>query len=98
MRILTVIVVAVVVGTVVGGAIAYVDVLREGQATPSLADNPLQLPPPSDDAPRVEVVEPNFQFGTMERGRTRSHRFEVKNVGNAPLKLQVGQTSCKCTL
>jgi hypothetical protein len=98
MRILTVMVVALVVGTVVGGAIAYVDVLTDGQATRPLADKVQSLPSPTGDAPRIQIDEPHYHFGTMERGRTRSHRFEVKNVGNAPLKLQVGQTSCKCTL
>jgi hypothetical protein len=98
MRILTVMVVAVVVGTLVGGAIAYVGVLGDGQRSLPLADKTKPLPPPTDEVPRVQVNEPHYQFGTMERGRTRSHRFEVKNVGNAPLTLQVGQTSCKCTL
>jgi hypothetical protein len=27
-----------------------------------------------------------------------SHRFEVKNVGDAPLTLRVGSTTCKCTV
>jgi hypothetical protein len=34
----------------------------------------------------------------MLRGSSMSHRFEVKNVGDAPLTLRVGQTTCKCTL
>jgi Protein of unknown function (DUF1573) len=98
MRIMTVIGISAVLGTLVGGAIAYVEVLTEGDATKSLARNSQTQVPPADDAPRVQVDEPHYQFGTMERGRTKSHRFEVKNVGKAPLRLQVGQTSCKCTL
>jgi hypothetical protein len=46
----------------------------------------------------VQVDEPHFQFGSMERGSSMSHRFEVKNVGRAPLTLRVGTTTCKCTL
>jgi hypothetical protein len=34
----------------------------------------------------------------MQRGTTRSHDFTIKNVGTEPLRLSVGQTSCKCTL
>jgi hypothetical protein len=99
MRIFTIVAVSAIVGILVGGAIAYVEVLTEGDATRSLVSNPLaHAPAPSGDAPRVQVDEPHHHFGTMERGRTKSHRFEVKNVGNAPLRLQVGQTSCKCTL
>jgi hypothetical protein len=57
-------------------------------------------PPPTtqEGGPRVEVVEPNFNFGQMERGREKSHEFAIRNTGDAPLTLSVGQTSCKCTL
>jgi len=39
-----------------------------------------------------------FDFGVMERNGTRRHRFEIKNVGDAPLKLEKGETTCKCTI
>jgi hypothetical protein len=34
----------------------------------------------------------------MERGREKSHEFLIRNVGTAPLTLEVGSTTCKCTL
>ena len=48
--------------------------------------------------PKAEVVEPHFNFGTMQRGTTKSHEFEIRNGGVAPLKLRAGATTCKCTL
>jgi Protein of unknown function (DUF1573) len=99
MRILTVMIVSALTGTLVGAALAYVGVINDGEVA-EIASQDLQSATliTTGDAPRVQIDEPHYHFGTMERGRTRSHRFEVKNVGNAPLRLQVGQTSCKCTL
>jgi hypothetical protein len=99
MRILTVIIVSAITGTLVGAAMAYIGVINDGEVGEIVAQSlQASTAAPAGDAPRIQVDEPHFNFGTMERGRTRSHRFEVKNVGNAPLSLQVGQTSCKCTL
>jgi hypothetical protein len=100
MKIFTTVVVAAIVGTLVGGAIAYIEVSTDHGATgalPAIDKQPDEAESPAD-SPRIQVDEPHFSFGTMERGRTKSHRFEVKNTGTAPLRLSVGQTSCKCTL
>ena len=48
--------------------------------------------------PRAEIDRAEFHFGTMERGTTRSHVFSIRNTGNAPLRLDVGETTCKCTI
>jgi hypothetical protein len=48
--------------------------------------------------PRIELPEVHHEFGTMEVGQTKIHKFVVKNVGEAPLKLRKGESSCKCTL
>jgi hypothetical protein len=51
------------------------------------------------DGPRVMMVNgSDFDFGVMERNGTRSHQFEIKNTGNAPLSLKKGETTCKCTM
>jgi hypothetical protein len=104
MRILTIIVVSAIIGTLVGGVWAYVEVRSTGAsvaALPSPAAEPSTKPAPTPTAekvPRVFIEEPHHQFGTMQRGTSKSHRFEVKNIGGAPLTLRVGQTTCKCTL
>src|SRR5687768_2149304 len=48
---------------------------------------------------QAEVVGPEtHNFGFMEQDRKGSHTFEIRNIGNAPLKLAKGATTCKCTL
>jgi len=53
------------------------------------------------EAEQAKVVVVNgseFDFGVMERHGTRNHRFEIKNAGTAPLRLEKGETTCKCTI
>jgi len=48
---------------------------------------------------RAEVVgNETYNFGYMEQDARGSHTFEIRNTGNAPLKLAKGTTTCKCTL
>ena len=65
--------------------------------TVDLPDLPA-LPPPGGPAPRVVVDTPHYYFGRMERKATGRHTFVLKNVGDYPLALVKGKTSCKCTL
>lgn len=58
----------------------------------------LDLPGPGEPQPRVAVDEMNYDFGAMERGATLTHKFIFTNEGEGPLKLQLGDTTCKCTL
>ncbi len=53
-----------------------------------------------DDEPtaRAEAAETEYNFGLMDPLTMGSHAFVVRNTGDAPLKLQAGPTSCKCTL
>jgi hypothetical protein len=97
MRIVSVIVSSAIVGTVVGSAIAYIDV-RPGAAGPPVARPTQSLPPPGASEPRVSVDRAEFDFGTMQRGTSMSHGFVFRNIGHGPLTLRVGNTSCKCTL
>jgi hypothetical protein len=48
--------------------------------------------------PAVELPQKEYKFGKMGVGESLSHDFVVKNTGEAPLKLEQGRTSCKCTL
>ncbi len=56
------------------------------------------LPSPHGPQPRLVVDSPHFYFGRMERKATGRHTFVLKNVGDFPLVLRKGKTSCKCTL
>lgn len=109
MKLLPIALVSLACGAVVGTVLAYV---RVGQVETRLVPPPLpgqqaatqaaagtSVPAPSKPSgPAVEVDSDKYDFGTMQRGATQSHQFQFKNVGDQPLTLVVGRTSCKCTL
>jgi Protein of unknown function (DUF1573) len=82
-----------------GGAIAYVEVRSDPDAIDKLS-NPLATnnKTGSEEASHISVDEPHYNFGSMQRGTTKSHEFVIRNTGNAPLKIRNGGTTCKCTL
>ena len=90
MRILPVIMIAALVGTLVGAAVAYVQVATDPLVTSlpgEKATDTFALPTDAS-APRVVAVEPDFNFGTMQQGRRKSHTFVFQNKGAAPLTLR----------
>ncbi len=59
-------------------------------------DAPVPLDRP---LPRLVVANGDtYDFGSMERDSTRTHTFEIRNEGDAPLKLVERGTGCKCTI
>lgn len=99
MRIISTVVVAALVGVLVGAALAYVDVWSDPDAISRLAGDAQPGSLPGDkNGPRIEVPEARYDFGTMQRGTSKSHEFVIRNIGAAPLKLRSGGTTCKCTL
>jgi hypothetical protein len=48
--------------------------------------------------PQAAVLVTDYDFGLMDPMTTGTYDFEIKNVGDAPLHLKLGPTSCKCTL
>jgi hypothetical protein len=98
MRILSLILVAAIVGSLVGGAVAYVELRADNDPLNELPGDTIASAKNKDQpVPRAEAVEPTFEFGTMQRGTKKSHEFTIKNVGEAPLKLLEGHKTCKCT-
>ena len=59
--------------------------------------NPDVRPAKAGPYPKIEVEEPKHDFGVVALGRSDSHTFVVKNVGEAPLLLGKPITTCKCT-
>ncbi len=54
---------------------------------------------PTVRGPRAVVVNgESHNFGTMERNTRGSHVFKLQNVGDAPLQIEKGDTTCKCTV
>jgi hypothetical protein len=53
----------------------------------------------SKGIPQVEVEGgTQFRFGTMQHGESMSHDFIFRNVGDGPLSLDMGGSTCKCTV
>ncbi len=49
--------------------------------------------------PRVEVFGgTTFDFGNMKLGESMSHEFPFRNIGEGPLNLTMGTSTCKCTI
>ena len=52
----------------------------------------------SQGTPQLQVVESVFHFGRMDPQTSGKHAFQVRNIGTAPLTLNVAGTTCKCTV
>jgi hypothetical protein len=48
--------------------------------------------------PLARVDYKSHDFGTMDPLATASHPFVIRNAGAAPLELNLGPTTCKCTV
>lgn len=49
--------------------------------------------------PKIDVIGgEDFDFGIMEPGGEGKHAFVVRNVGTAPLELEIIGSTCKCTV
>jgi hypothetical protein len=99
MRILGIIVAAAIAGGAVGAAVGYVEVRTDHDSLLALpGEAKISQAAANDPLPKLQVDEPTYKFDSMQRGTKKSHEFEIKNVGQAPLKVRAGTTSCKCTL
>jgi Protein of unknown function (DUF1573) len=47
---------------------------------------------------KVKVEPSHYDFGVMELGQTGEHTFKIINVGEEPLEIKQGSTTCKCTI
>src|SRR5262245_43679246 len=56
------------------------------------------LPPRGGPQPVARVDRVEYDFGEMERFAKGRHSFTFTNKGQYPLKLALGDTTCKCTL
>ncbi|HXG58849.1 MAG TPA: DUF1573 domain-containing protein [Thermoanaerobaculia bacterium] len=52
----------------------------------------------SDKAPRLTVVDPVKDFGTVPKGEKLNWTFTVKNTGNADLEIIAAKPACGCTV
>jgi hypothetical protein len=50
------------------------------------------------EGPRLTLLTPErYQFGFIDQNSTMNHTFQIRNDGDAPLKVEKLGTSCKCT-
>jgi len=102
-----IIVIPVLLGVAIGGALGWWSVRhRPWPGYPILAEaQSAQLPPSkggdqqsSEPQPKIEVLENTYDFGRIESNSVVRHEFTVKNVGQAPLRISIGDSSCRCTV
>jgi hypothetical protein len=82
--------------SVVGSGLLLASLVRMGrpaasQAAPGPAANPAEQP-------RAVLVDGLFDLGVLHPGEVKTHKFQIRNEGTAPLILELGSTTCKCTL
>ncbi len=97
--ILRIIVVSVVVGAIVGAALAAWQAVPWNVAVTETNDSEDHPSADLDSAHAIaKFEETTFHFGTMEHGTAMAHAFRVNNLGSSPLHVEVGSTTCKCTV
>lgn len=47
--------------------------------------------------PAVACDQPTWDFGTVAQGKVVRHVFALRNIGDAPLKIESARASCGCT-
>lgn len=72
-------------------------VLAEAQPA-QLATEREAEPTATEPQPKIEVLEDTFDFGRIESDSVVRHEFTIRNVGTAPLRVSVGDSSCRCTV
>ncbi len=53
--------------------------------------------PPGQPQPKIQIIDPLYNFGTALSGQMVRHTFEFKNVGKGRLVIRGVRTSCGCT-
>ena len=99
---LTVALIAAIVGIVVGVSMTWADLGPYWGVPPGIG-----LDEEGDSAAAVDLNQPlpkvvvvggeTFDFGYMEQDTKGSHDFVIRNGGDAPLTLIKRDTTCKCT-
>lgn len=54
--------------------------------------------PAKDAAPRLTIIEPIKDYGTIPKGEKLDWSFEVKNTGDADLQIIAAKPGCGCTV
>ncbi len=96
-----VVILSAVLGSALGVGISWANFHDSPPLTTGARVGELGVSPsaPAQGRPKAAVDEPDFDFGAIERGTKAVHVFRVTNLGDAPLTLKAGGTSCsRCTI
>lgn len=52
---------------------------------------------PATGQPKIQLIDPNYNFGTVTNGVPVTHTFKVRNAGAGNLIIGAVNTSCGCT-
>lgn len=88
---------AAVGGLALGSALGYIEARLPAASTPEPGKPDTKVARPQQ-GPVAEFPETTFNFDRIERGTSMKHAFKVRNVGDAPLTIEVLSTTCKCTV
>lgn len=90
---------ALIIGVLLGGAIAGFELrLYPWDGSPEGTAGTGFDPDPTALRPRAVVPVEEFDFGVMDSEREADHEFVIRNRGEAVLSLTKGESSCKCTV
>ena len=72
--------------------------LAQSAAPASQSGAKSPAPAAAASAPKAQVVNPVYDFGTVLEGQRVVHSFAIRNVGTKDLILNGVKTSCGCTV
>lgn len=104
MKVLSVIIGALLLGSVLGAAWSAVEYRDPGDDLRAMVDrlhDPARLSTATREPGTPHVVVENgneFDFGVMDLNEALTHTFVLRNEGDAPLTLELLGTTCKCAI
>ena len=104
-----IIIMMVIAGLIVLGAIAYLvwkprtnprpAIVEQTTSTPStISETTATAPPtiPAASASSIKVTPALADYGTIRKGTRAVRQFEVTNTSGGPIEIQVARSTCKC--
>lgn len=76
------------------------DSTKQEQVSPDLVNNPATASGEvkNNKLPKFQFDETSFDFGTIKSGKTVTHVFKFKNIGDTDLLISEAKGSCGCTI
>jgi hypothetical protein len=98
MRIFLLAVLFVLLGIALGIGVAALRIRAAPPRLETISTSEIEVSDTRRPVPRAVVERPEYDFGSLDIAARGMHEFVVWNVGDAPLELRAGETSCACIL